>query len=78
MTLRLRLTRLEGKQARKVMRPNVIFLCSGQTGEAKVARLSDGRTLFRDAGETADAFQARAMCGASSVIVFPDNGRGVL
>jgi hypothetical protein len=78
MTLRVRLTRLEGKQDSKVTRPTVIYLCSGQTGEAKVARLSDGRTLFRDAGETVDAFQARATCGASSVIMFPDNGRDIL
>ena len=40
--------------------PSLIILCSGETGEPMGALLMGGETLTREAGETAEAFTARA------------------
>lgn len=59
-TLRTRLERLEGRRWAVGAGPSLIILCSGETGEPMGALLMGGETLTREAGETAEAFTARA------------------
>jgi hypothetical protein len=58
--------------------PNVIFLCDATTGESGAALLMGSGGLVREAGETADAFTARASAGPSGAVYLPDNGRDAL
>ena len=59
-TLQRRLDRLEGKRGAAGPVPSVIFICDAETGEAHVALVKGGGNLTREAGESADAFTARA------------------
>jgi len=75
MTLQKRLDRLEGKRGGAGAGPSVIFICDAKTGEPGAALLVGGGGLTRDAGETAEAFTARATAGAAVAVYLPDNGR---
>lgn len=59
-TLQKRLDRLEGKRGAAGAGPSVILLCDALTGEPGGALLMGGRGLTREAGESAEAFTARA------------------
>jgi len=74
-TLQRRLDRLEGKRGGAGAGPCVILICSALTGEPGGALLMGGRGLTREAGESAEAFTARATAGASMAVRLPDNGR---
>jgi hypothetical protein len=74
-TLQRRLDRLEGKRGGACAGPSVIFLCDAKTGEPGAALMVGGGGLTREAGESAEAFTARATAGAVVAVYFPDNGR---
>jgi hypothetical protein len=76
MTLAKRLHTLEGKRGKSGNWPSVVLLCDAVTGEAHGAIVTGGGALVRVAGESADAFTARATAGAAMVLRLPDNGRG--
>jgi hypothetical protein len=58
--LQTRLERLEGKQSSNDAGPSVIMICDALTGEPGGALVLGGGGLTREAGETAEAFTARA------------------
>lgn len=60
MTLRRRIERLEGKRGVAGAGPSVIFICDAVTGEPGAALLVGGGGLTREAGESVEAFMARA------------------
>ena len=60
MTLRKRLDRLEGKRGAAGAGPGLILLCDALTGEPGGALVQGGGGLTREAGESAEAFTARA------------------
>ena len=55
-----RIERLEGKKGTVSAGPSVIFICDAVTGEPGTALMIGSKTLTREAGETAEAFTARA------------------
>ncbi|TVP94580.1 MAG: hypothetical protein EA338_12745 [Roseinatronobacter sp.] len=65
MTLHRRLNRLEGKRGAAGAGSCVILICDALTGEPGGAVLLGGGGLTREAGESAEAFTARATAGAS-------------
>jgi hypothetical protein len=78
MTRQARIAILEAKHGGADAGPNVIFLCDATTGESGAALLMGSGGLVREAGETADAFTARASAGPSGAVYLPDNGRDAL
>lgn len=74
-TLQRRLDRLEGKRGAAGAGPSVILICDALTGDPGGALVLGGVGLTRDAGESAEAFTARATAGASMAVRLPDNGR---
>lgn len=78
VNLQRRLERLEGKKGTAIAGPSVIFICNALTGESDVAFVVGGGSLTRKAGETSDAFMARAEAGATRRVSMPDNGRDAL
>lgn len=74
-TMRKRLERLEAKRGIVGAGPCVILICDALTGEPGGALLMGGGRLTREAGESAEAFTARATVGASHAIHMPENGR---
>jgi len=75
MKLQRRLDRLEGKRGAVGAGPCVILICDALNREPGAALLMGGGGLTREAGETAEAFTARATAGASMALHLPDNGR---
>lgn len=59
-TIKKRLERLENKRTPAAAGPSVIFICDAVTGEAGAALLVGGGGLTREAGESVEAFMARA------------------
>jgi hypothetical protein len=74
-TLQRRLDRLEGKRGADGAGPCVILICDSLTGEPGGALALGGGGLTREAGESAEAFTARATAGASMALRLPDNRR---
>jgi hypothetical protein len=65
MTLSKRLARLEGERGNGAPKgPSVIFICSGEDGEPGLAFFVGGGSISREADETREAFEARAMASA--------------
>ena len=75
VTLQRRLERLEGKKGTASAGPSVIFICDAVTGESDVALMVGGGSLTREAGETSEAFMARAEASVPRSVFLPDNGR---
>ena len=78
MTLRQRIDRLQGKRGKATTGPSVILLCDGRSGEPMTALLIGKDNITRKAGETAEAFTARATGEAEAAMHLPDNGRDAL
>jgi hypothetical protein len=78
MTLRQRLDKLEGKRSRAFDGPSVIFFCDPETGEPLSALIKGGGTVTREAGESAEAFTARASAGETNAAYLPENPRDAL
>jgi hypothetical protein len=70
MTRHARIARLEAKHGDADAGPTVIFLCDATTGDPGGALVMGGGGLVREAGETADAFTARASAGPSGAVYF--------
>jgi hypothetical protein len=77
-TLRARLERLESKRGGAGAGLSVIFFCDAVTGEPLSALIKGGGTVTREAGESAEAFTARASAGATNAAYLPDNPRDAL
>jgi hypothetical protein len=60
MTLRLRIAKLAARHSEAANGPSVIYL-SGQDGDPRVAYVIGGGSLARLNGESAAAFETRAM-----------------
>ena len=60
VNLQTRIERLEGKRGSHDAGPCVILVCDALTGEPGGALVLGGGGLTREAGETAEAFTARA------------------
>ena len=70
MNLRNRIDLLEGKRCADGAGPSVIQLCDALTGEPGGALLMDGGGLTREAGESAEAFTARAKAFSNASRVY--------
>lgn len=78
MTLLKRLSRLEAELCGGAEAcPTVVFLCD-ETGDPGGAIIIGGGSIAREPDETREAFEARTMLGAPTVIQLPDNGRDAL
>lgn len=70
MILRKRIDRLEEKRGVAAHGPVVIFLCSGESGKPLAALLMSGGCLTCEAGETVEAFTARADADSANTVLF--------